>query len=51
MAAGFTLVIDSAHPDQLSRFWAAALGYVIEPPSAGSASWGEYWRRVGVPGG
>ncbi len=49
MAAGFMLVIDCADPDRLSRFWAAALGYVIEPPPAGSASWDEYWRGVGVP--
>jgi hypothetical protein len=49
MAAGFTLVIDCADPDRLARFWAAALGYVIEPPPVGLASWDEYWRAIGVP--
>jgi hypothetical protein len=49
MAADFMLVIDCADPDRLSRFWAAALGYVIEPPPAGAASWDEYWRGLGVP--
>jgi len=49
MAAGYTLVIDCADPDRLSRFWAAALGYVIEPPPAGLASWDEYWRGFGLP--
>ena len=32
MAASFMLVIDCADPNRLSRFWVAALGYVIEPP-------------------
>ena len=49
MAASFQLVIDCADPDRLSRFWAAALGYELEPPPSGFASWDEYWRDVGVP--
>jgi glyoxalase superfamily protein len=49
MAAGFMLVIDCADPDRLARFWAAALGYVIEPPPVGWASWDDYWRSIGVP--
>src|ERR1035441_4543472 len=49
VAAKFQLVIDCADPEPLARFWAAALGYVLEPPPAGFASWDEYWRDVGVP--
>jgi Glyoxalase-like domain len=49
MAAGFTLVIDCADPDRLSRFWAEALGYVAAPPPDGAASWDEYWRSIGLP--
>jgi hypothetical protein len=49
MAAGFMLVIDCADPDRLSRFWVAALGYMIEPSPAGWANWDEYWRSIGVP--
>jgi hypothetical protein len=49
MTADFQLVIDCADPERLARFWAAALGYVFEPPPAGFASWDEYWRDVGVP--
>jgi hypothetical protein len=49
MAAGFTLVIDCADPDRLSRFWAEALGYVAAPPPDGAASWDEYFRSIGVP--
>jgi hypothetical protein len=49
MAAAFQLVIDCAHPEPLARFWAAALGYQLEPPPAGFATWDDYWRDVGVP--
>jgi hypothetical protein len=49
VAADFQLVIDCADPEPLARFWAAALGYVFEPPPAGVADWDEYWRDVGVP--
>lgn len=49
MAVGFQLVIDCADPEPLARFWAAALGYELEPPPTGFASWDAYWRDVGVP--
>jgi hypothetical protein len=45
----FQLVVDSANPDLLARFWAAALGYKLEPPPDSFASWDDYWRDVGVP--
>jgi hypothetical protein len=49
MAAEFSLVIDCADPGRLVRFWAAALGYVLESPPQGAASWDDYWRSIGVP--
>jgi hypothetical protein len=49
VAVSFQLVIDCADPERLSRFWAAALGYELEPPPAGFATWDDYWRDVGVP--
>jgi Glyoxalase-like domain len=49
MAAKFQLVINCADPEPLARFWAAALGYVTEPPPAGFPDWDAYWRDVGVP--
>lgn len=49
MAARYQLVIDCADPEPLARFWAAALGYELEPPPDGFASWDAYWRDVGVP--
>ena len=49
MAVRFQLVIDCTDPEPLARFWAAALGYELEPPPAGFATWDDYWRDVGVP--
>jgi hypothetical protein len=45
----FQLVIDSADPDRLARFWAAALGYELAPPPAGFPTWNDYYRDLGVP--
>jgi hypothetical protein len=49
MPARFQLVIDCADPDRLARFWAAALGYELEPPPAGFPTWDDYYRDLGVP--
>jgi Glyoxalase-like domain len=49
MPAHFQLVIDCADPDRLARFWAAALGYELEPPPAGFPTWDDYYRDLGVP--
>jgi len=45
----FQIVVDRANPDPLARFWAAALGYVLEPAPDGYDGWDAYWRTVGVP--
>lgn len=35
MAVRYQLVINCVgHPERLARFWAQALGYVLEPPPA-----------------
>ena len=49
MPARFQLVIDCTDPDLLARFWAAALGYVLEPPPEGFATWDDWRREVGFP--
>jgi hypothetical protein len=49
MPVRFQLVLDCADPGLLARFWAAAMGYVLEPPPAGFATWDDWWRDVGVP--
>jgi len=36
-------------PAALARFWALALGYVLQPPPAGFDSWPAYVESVGLP--
>jgi hypothetical protein len=47
--ASFQLVIDCANPEPLARFWAAALGYELQPPPEGFPTWDDYYRDLGVP--
>ena len=49
MPARFQLVIDCKDPEPLARFWAAALGYVLEPPPEGFATWDDWRRDIGLP--
>jgi hypothetical protein len=49
MMAKFQLTIDCNDPSVLTRFWALALGYVVEAPPAGFDSWNAYLRSIGVP--
>ena len=49
MPARFLLVIDCKDPELLARFWAAALGYVLEPPPEGFATWDDWRRDIGLP--
>src|SRR5690348_9775709 len=50
MAVRYQLVINCVgHPEPLARFWAAALGYVLEPPPAGFATWDDWRRELGLP--
>ena len=50
MATDIQVVIDCADPDRVATFWAAALGYVVQPPPAGYATWEEFLTSIGVPG-
>ena len=43
------MVIDCADPAALSRFWAAALDYVLQPPPDGHDSWESWLAAMGVP--
>ena len=47
MPARFQLVIDCKHPDLMARFWAAALGYVLESPPEGFDTWDDWRRDIG----
>ena len=49
MATQIQVVMDCSDPARLSEFWAAALGYVLQPPPEGYASWDELLSEMGVP--
>lgn len=43
------VVIDCANPAELAEFWADALGYVVEPPPPGFATWEAFAESIGIP--
>ena len=49
MATGIQVVIDCADPARLAEFWAAALGYTMQDPPTGFATWQEFLAAQGVP--
>jgi len=49
VATQLQVVIDAARPAAVAEFWAAALGYVVQPPPPGYDSWPALLRELGVP--
>ena len=49
MATRMQVTIDCADPNRLARFWAKALGYRLEEPPDGFASWQDYYVSRGLP--
>jgi hypothetical protein len=49
MAVSTQVVMDCTNPDRLARFWAEALGYKLQDPPEGFASWEDFLREQGVP--
>ncbi len=43
------IVIACDDPDRLSRFWAGALGYILQPPPEGFETWDDFADAVGIP--
>ena len=48
MATGIQVVIDCADPDRVARFWAAALGYKLQDPPQGFASWDDWLQAQAI---
>lgn len=48
MATSFQVTFDSADPDKLSAFWAAALGYIEQPPPEGYGDWDTFLTEHGM---
>ncbi len=49
MAPPFQVTIDCADPARLSEFWAVALGYKIQDPPPGHATWHDFLAAQGIP--
>lgn len=49
MSMTFQVTFDCGEPAVLAKFWSEALGYEMEEPPDGFASWEEWGRAVGVP--
>jgi len=49
MAHGVQVTFDALDPERLARFWVEALGYVVQPPPGGFATWDDALDAWGVP--
>jgi hypothetical protein len=49
MATGVQVVIDCADPARVGEFWGVALGYKLQDPPAGFATWPDFLKAQGVP--
>lgn len=49
MATPIQLVFDTAEPARQAEFWAAALGYKIQDPPDGFATWEDALTAWGIP--
>jgi glyoxalase superfamily protein len=49
MATPIQIVFDTADPGSEARFWAAALGYQLQPPPDGFDSWDAFLEKQGIP--
>jgi hypothetical protein len=49
MAVSVQVVFDCTGPDALAHFWAEALGYKLQDPPAGFATWEDWARANAIP--
>lgn len=49
MALDIQVTFDVADLNRMQAFWALALGYELEPPPDGYASWEEFAERNHIP--
>ncbi len=47
--ATWQLTIDCTDPARLVSFWAPVLGYRVQPPPPGHATWNDWYLSMGVP--
>ncbi|HLA67794.1 MAG TPA: VOC family protein [Acidimicrobiia bacterium] len=49
MAHNIQIVFACEDPDRLATFWAGVLGYEMQPPPDGYATWDDFADAVGIP--
>ena len=49
MATSIQVVFDCADPDRVAKFWATALGYKLQDPPQGFATWEEFLKAQHIP--
>lgn len=49
MSNSIQITFDAGDPASLADFWAVALGYVVQPPPAGFASWDDWATKMEIP--
>jgi hypothetical protein len=49
MALAMQVTFDAADPAALAAFWTQVLGYILEPPPEGWASWEDWAREMKIP--
>ena len=49
MTHSIQIVIACEDPAALSRFWAAALDYIVQPPPEGFETWDQFADSIGIP--
>jgi len=49
MAFSIQLVFACENPALMAEFWAAALGYIVQPPPPGFDTWDDFADSVGIP--
>jgi hypothetical protein len=49
VSISFSNTFDASDPGVLANFWAIALGYILQPPPEGFASWDEWADSVNMP--
>ena len=49
MAHSIQVVFACDNPAKLAEFWAAALGYIVQPPPEGFESWDAFAEKMGIP--
>ncbi|NJO05161.1 MAG: VOC family protein [Chloroflexaceae bacterium] len=49
MATSVQITFDCTDPNRLATFWADVLGYQVQPPPAGFASWEAFMTAQGIP--